>query len=196
MFVIGPAAGCGSGQQMLGQDYASPLARAIGAIAAFTDAIEAVARGNDPGIGSRTPQVFAEILEHGGIFRRKGSEIVYGLVRAGGKASGGDVMPQDSAINHLGEEARLRNELAHEMRNVFLAFGRKVFLIASASAKSDDDNFSLLGGDAGSCECAGGRKARGKSAAECSATKGEASGAAQELSPSEAQLASDFLGRG
>src|SRR5579871_1953025 len=50
-------------------------------------------------------------------------------------------MAQNSAIHHLREERRLRDQFAHELRNIFLTFGSKGFLIARPSPERDDYNF-------------------------------------------------------
>src|SRR5581483_1726236 len=110
----------------------------------FSNAVETVAGSDYPGIGGWTPQVFAEIFEYGRRFRRERSEIVDCLVGSGCETGGRNVVPQNSLIDDLGEKGRLRNELAHQMRNIFLSFGRKRLLVPCTAAKSDDDNLSFL----------------------------------------------------
>ena len=58
-------------------------------------------------------------------------------------------MPEDAAIHDLRKESGLRNHLAHQVRNILLAFGRKGFLITRTPAESDDYDFSFLHGGAG-----------------------------------------------
>jgi hypothetical protein len=55
---------------------------------------------------------------------------------------------EDSTIHHVGEKGRLRNELAHEVRDVFLPFQSERFLISRTAAKRDNDYFSLVGSEA------------------------------------------------
>src|SRR5579883_97842 len=143
--------GSGSGEQMFGKNDAGAGARAEGAIAAFADAIEAVAGGDDPGVRGGALEFLAEIFEDGGRFGGDGGEIVEGFVGAGGEAGGGDVMAENAAIDNLSKEGGLRNELLHQVGDVFLAFGSKSFLIASAAAEGDDDDFAfgLRGGGEG-----------------------------------------------
>ena len=52
-------------------------------------------------------------------------------------------MTQNSTIHDLGEKSGLRDEFAHQMRNVFLTLGRKCFLIACSTTEGDDHNFSF-----------------------------------------------------
>ena len=113
---------------------------------ALANAVETVAGSHNPGIRARTLQVFAEILEHRGVFRRDSGEVIEGLVDAGDQAGGGHVVAQDSPIDDLGEESRLRNEFAHQVRNVFLTFRRKRLLVPRPAAERDDHDFSLLAG--------------------------------------------------
>src|SRR5580692_3746559 len=84
MFVVRAAAwGC-RGQQMLGQNHASAQAWAVRTVTALTDAIETVARCNDPRIGRWAFQILAEVLEGGRMFRRERRKVVDGFVDAGG----------------------------------------------------------------------------------------------------------------
>src|SRR5437667_9244213 len=62
MFVVRAASGGGRGQQMLRQNHPRSQARAIGTVAAFSNAIEPVAGSDDPSIGSGALQVLAEVL--------------------------------------------------------------------------------------------------------------------------------------
>src|SRR5256885_12395578 len=76
MFVVRAAAGCRGRQKMLGQNYLCSKSRAVGAVAAFTNAVETVAGSNDPGIGGEPLQVLAEIFKDGWMFGGKGSKVV------------------------------------------------------------------------------------------------------------------------
>src|SRR5690242_20883152 len=120
---------------MLRQNYFCSQSRAVGTVAAFSNAIEPVARSDDPGIGGRTLQVLTEILEDGRMLGGEGSKIVDGFVDASREAGSCDVMPKNSAIHYLREERRLRDELTHQVRNVFLAFRSEGFLVTRAATK-------------------------------------------------------------
>src|SRR6266404_4040591 len=168
---------------MLGENDAGAEAGAVRAIVAFSYTIETVAGRDDPRVGRRTLQVFAEIFEDGGVFWRKGSEIVDGLVDAGGEACGRDVMAQDSAIYYLCEKGGLRNQLSHQVRDILLPLGGKRLLIARTAAKRNDDNCSLLGGNASQSDWVLQQRA--------SQRHGRAG--AQELTPAPGELASKFL---
>src|SRR5947207_4005448 len=135
MLVVGAATGSCSCQKMLRQNHFRAKSRAVGSVAAFSNAIEPVAGSDDPGIGGRSLQILAEIFEDGWVFRGKGSKIVDCFVDASRQAGGCDVVAQDSAIDHLGEEGRLRNKFAHQVRNVFLAFGSEGFLVAAPATR-------------------------------------------------------------
>jgi hypothetical protein len=86
-------------------------------------------------------QILAEIFEDRWIVRRDGGEVVEGFVGPGYQACGRDIMTEDPAIDYLGEERALGNELAQEMRNVFLPVGHERLFISSASSKGNDDCF-------------------------------------------------------
>src|SRR5690349_10108609 len=135
MLVIGGAAGHRRGQQMLGKNNAGTEATAIGAVVAFADAVETVAGSDDPGVGGGAFQIFAEILEDGGMLRRERSEVVDRLIDARSEAGGRDVMSEDSAVDHLRKKCRLRNQLPHQVRNIFLALRRKRLLIPRPASK-------------------------------------------------------------
>ena len=51
------------------------------------------------------------------------------------------------------KKARLRDQFAHQVRNIFLAFGAECFLVAGAAAESDDHDFSLWGECCGASPC-------------------------------------------
>src|SRR5207245_5470731 len=135
---------------MLGQNYFCSQSRTIGTMAAFSNAIEPVAGSDDPGIGGGTFQVLTEIFEDGRMLRGKGSKVVDGLIYAGCQAGGCNVVAQDSAVHHLREEGGLGDEFAHQVRNVFLAFGSEGFLVACTTATGKHDNFALARRDASS----------------------------------------------
>src|SRR5258708_3935285 len=155
MFVVGAAAGGCGGQEMLWEDDLCAQAWAVGVVAAFSNAIEAVARGDDPSIGGGALQILPEIFEDGRVFGGKGSKVVDGLIDASCQAGGGYVVAEDSAIHNLSEKGRLRNEFAHEVGNVFLTLGSESFLIARAAAEGDHYYFSFADGDAWASKKAG-----------------------------------------
>src|SRR5579862_7507013 len=93
VFVVNAALGR-RGEQVLGKNDLSALAQAVGAMAAFADAVEAVAGGDNPGVRSGALKIAAEIFKDGGVFRRQGSEIVDGLVGTSRQAGRGDVVAQ------------------------------------------------------------------------------------------------------
>ena len=154
MVIVG-AAGGGCRQKMLRQNYACAQPRTVGTVAALSDAIEPVAGSNDPSIRGRALQVLAEILENRGVFGGEGRKVVDCLVDARCQTGSGHVVAEDSTIRHLGEEGRLRNEIADEVRDVFLPFRSERFLISRPAAERDYDCFSLAGSDAGSSGQAG-----------------------------------------
>src|SRR4030095_9176619 len=94
-------------------------------------------------------QILAEVFKNGWVFGRQRREIVDGFIDSGGQAGGGDIVTEDAAIHHLSEEGRLRDQLLYQMRDIFLAFGSEGFLIASATAESDDNDFAVALRDAG-----------------------------------------------
>src|ERR1700686_598314 len=132
---------------MLGENDAGTQAGTVGAIIAFPNAVEAVAGGDNPGVCGGALQVFAEILEDGGVLGRQRGKIVDGLVDASRETCGSDVVPQDSAVHYLGEKSGLRNQLSHQVRDILLPLGGKRLLITPAATKRDDHNFSLFRGD-------------------------------------------------
>jgi len=108
MFVVRAAAGGCGRQQVLRQNHSCSQARTVGTVAAFSDAIEPVAGGDDPCVGGGALQVLAEVLECRGVFRGKGSKVVDRFIDAGCQACGCHIVAQDSPIHHLREESRLR----------------------------------------------------------------------------------------
>ena len=115
---------------------------------AFANAVETIAGRDHPGIGRRAPQVFAEIFEHRWMFGGTAAKLLTVSYTPGGKAGGGDVVAQDSPVHDLREEGRLRNEFAHQVRNVLLTFRREGLLVARSAAESDHDNFPFSCGGA------------------------------------------------
>ena len=113
-------------------------------MAAFSNPVESVAGSHDPRIRAGPLQVFAEIFEDGRVGGRNGGKVVEGLVHPGDQAGGGHIVAEDSPIDHLSEEGRLRDEFAHQVRDVFLPLGRKRLLVARSAAERDDHYFSLL----------------------------------------------------
>src|SRR5262245_54618022 len=175
---------------MFGKDHARALARAVGAVAALAEAVEAVAGRDHPGIGSRPLQVLAKVFKDGGIFRRQGGEVVDRFIDAGGQARGRNVVAQNAAIDNLREKGRLRNQFLHQVRNVLLAFRSERFLIPGAASKSDDHDFSVALQYARPSEQAAGQESAGKRetrrvAKEFPAAPGDAAGNDRKLSHSD-----------
>ena len=81
-----------------------------------------------------------------GCSRRNRGKVIEGLVNTGDQAGGCHVVAQNSPVDHLGEKSRLRNQFAHQVRNILLAFRRKCLLIAGPAAERDDHHFSLFSG--------------------------------------------------
>ena len=103
-------------------------------------------------------QVLAEVLENSGMFGRDRGKVVERFVGSGRETCGGNVMAEDTAINDLREEGRLRNHLAQEVRDVLLTLGRKSLLVSRATAEGDDYYLPLVGGDTRSSDQAGGQQ--------------------------------------
>ena len=110
---------------------------------ALPDAVKAVAGRDDPGIRRRPLQILTEVFEHRGRLRGNRSEIVERFINAGRQAGSRYVVAQDSMIDHLRKETRLRDQVAHQVRDVFLPLDHEGFLIASSAAEGDDHYFSL-----------------------------------------------------
>ena len=91
-------------------------------------------------------------------------------------------MSKNSSIHHLREETRLRNQLLHQIRNIFLALRRECLLIPRAATERDDDNFSVFLGHTGAGEQHGGQQ---------SAAEGEAGSVAKELAAVPRKLPHD-----
>src|ERR1700736_5276509 len=134
MLVV-PTASIGCFQQMLGQNDARAGGRTVGAVAAFSNAVETVAGRDNPGVRGRTFEVLAEILERRGVLWGEGGEVVDGFVDARGETCGGDVVAQDSAVDDLGKECGAGDKVADEVRDVFLAFRSEGLLITGATAE-------------------------------------------------------------
>src|SRR6185437_11302115 len=112
--------------------------------AAFSNPVESVAGSHYPRIRAGTLQVFAEVFEDGRVGWGNGGKVVKGLVHPSDQAGGGDIMAEDSPVDHLSEEGRLRDEFAHQVRDVLLALGRKRLLVARPAPKRDHHHFSFF----------------------------------------------------
>src|SRR6185437_16365369 len=112
--------------------------------AAFSNPVESVAGSHYPRIRAGTLQVFSEVFEDGRVGWGDGGKVVKSLVHPSDQAGGGDIMAEDSPVDHLSEEGRLRDEFAHKVRDVFLPLRCKRLLVARAAAKGDHHYFSLL----------------------------------------------------
>src|ERR1700746_2515720 len=112
-------------------------------MAALTDAVKAVAGRDDPGVGGWPLQIFPEIFEHRGRFGGNRGEVVERCINAARQAGSRNVVAQNSTIDNLREEASLRDQVAHQVRDVFLPLEHESLLIASSAAEGDDPYFSL-----------------------------------------------------
>src|SRR5579864_7980983 len=110
---------------------------------ALPDTVKAVAGRDYPCVGGWPLQIFAEVFEHRGRFGGNRGEVVERFINAGRKASRRNIVAEDSTIDDLREEASLRDQVAHQVRNVLLPFQHESFLIASSATEGDDHYFSL-----------------------------------------------------
>src|SRR5712692_5445875 len=192
MLVIGSAARHRRGQQMFRQNHARAQTWPVRAIIALPYAIETVARSHYPGVRGRPLQIFAKILENGGVFRRQRSKIVDRLVDPGSQAGRSDVVPQNPAIHHLRKKSRLRNQLPHQVRNILLPLRRKRLLIPRPAPKRDDDNLLLLAGNSRQCSAS----SHSDAARQQRATQRHRRASPQELPPAPSKLPAKFLRKG
>src|SRR5450432_1453446 len=160
---------------MLGQDDPRAQAWTVRTVTAFADAVKAVAGSNDPSIRGGPVQVLTEVFKNGGMFRRNSGKVIKRLVGPGSETGGGNIVAQNAAVDDLGEEGRLRNHLAHQVRDVLLALGSERLLVARASAKSDDDDLAAFHGGAG----------QGNGRVDQGAAEHDACGGTQKVSPRE-----------
>src|SRR5258708_29575960 len=107
MLVIGAAAGHRRGQQMLRQNHARAQTWPVRAMIALPDAIETVARSHYPGVRGRPFQIFAKVLENGGMLRWKRSNIVDPLLDPCTQTAGSRPAPPGSPIHDLSQKGRL-----------------------------------------------------------------------------------------
>lgn len=105
----------------------------------LTDPVESIAGGNNPGVICGSAQSFAEVFKDCRILWRYVSEVVETFVYPGRQACCGDIAAQNSTIHNLGEERRLRDQLLHQVRNVFLSLRCKGLFIPGSATKSDHD---------------------------------------------------------
>src|SRR6266853_6181926 len=126
---------------MLWQDHSGAQTGPVQAVTALADAVESVAGSDNPGIRRGAFQILAKILENGRRLWRLRRKVIECFINAGSKARCRNIMAEDAMIHHLCEEARLRNQLVHQVRNILLPFRRKRFLIPRASTKSNNDHF-------------------------------------------------------
>src|SRR6266851_2321821 len=192
MLVIGSAARHRRGQQMFRQNHARAQTWPVRAIIALPYAIETVARSHYPGVRGRPLQIFAKVLENGGMLRWKRSKIVDRLVDPRSQAGGSHVVPQDSAVHHLRKKCRLRNQLPHQVRNILLPLRRKRLLIPRPPAKRDDDNLLLLAGNSRQCSAS----SHSDAARQQPATQRHRRASPQELPPAPSKLPAKFLRKG
>src|SRR5205807_10173524 len=144
------------------------------AVAALADAIKSITGSNDPRVRSRPLQCFPKVLEYRGRFRGERRKVIYGFVDTRRQACGSNVVPEYSPVDHLGEKRRLRDELAHQVGNVFLTFRRKSLLIARPAAEGDHHHLPP-----------GGRSETKGSGTQQGGPPGHSGRRAQKLSPVE-----------
>src|SRR3954469_7642100 len=100
---------------MLGQNYSRAESGPVGTVAAFANSVESIAGCDHPRIGRWAPQLFTEIFEHGGVFRRQRGKIVKGLIRSGRQTRGSNVVAKNAVVHYLRKEAGLRNQFPHHV---------------------------------------------------------------------------------
>src|SRR5882757_2577098 len=112
--------------------------QSVGAAIGAADAVETVARCDHPRILRRSLQILAEVLEDGRVLRRCQRKIIQRLVKACGQRCRRNIMSQDSAVEDLGEERPLRNQLSQHARDILLALRRKGLFIPCTPAECHD----------------------------------------------------------
>ena len=96
-------------------------------------------------------------------------------------------MAEDSSVDQLREESSLRNELAHQVRDILLTFGRKCLLVSRTAPEGDHYDLALVRD----------RRRPGKRiGAQQHASKRHSCGAAQEFATAASNRATQFLRRG
>ena len=91
----------------------------VAAVAAEADPLEAVAGRDDPRIVHGPAEAAAKIFEDSGVPGGLSDEVVERFVAAGDNAGRGDIVAENAAIHHLGEERPLRDEFREQVREVF-----------------------------------------------------------------------------
>src|SRR6266404_3661827 len=119
---------------------------------AFADAVESITGCDNPGIGGGAFQIFPIVFKDRWIFWRKRGEIVDGRVDTCCEAGGRDIVAKNPAIHNLCEKSRLRDQLAHELRDIFLPLRSEGFLVAGAASKSDYYDLLFAGERCGSSQ--------------------------------------------
>src|SRR4029077_6889270 len=120
-----------------------PQAGTVRAMTAFTNPIETVAGSDHPRIRRWTLQILAKVFEDR--WRRWGhrGKVIESFVYPGRQTGSRDIVAENSVIYNLSEKSRLRNEFAHQVRNILLSLRRKRLLTAGPSAEGDHYNFLL-----------------------------------------------------
>src|SRR5438128_7084998 len=118
---------------MLWQNNPGPEARRERSSRTLTNAVKTVARSNHPRIVDRSAQSFAEVFEDRGILRRNIGEVVGPFIDARRQTRGRHIVPENSPIDDLREEGRLRNQLLHQMRDILLSLGGKGLFVPCAA---------------------------------------------------------------
>src|SRR5579884_3297895 len=124
-------------QQMLRKNHTRAEARTIGAVVAFTDTVEPIARSNHPCVVERTFQVFAKVFEDRRVLRRNGGEVVEGLIETSSQTCRSNVVTKNAAVHNLSVKRRLRKERFDQIGDILLTFRREGLLVTRAPAKGD-----------------------------------------------------------
>ena len=95
-------------------------------VATLADKAEPIAGGDDPCVRCGAMQILTEVFEHCRIVWRDGGEVIEGLVDARYQAGGCDIVAEDPAIDYLGEERPLGNELPNRWGIFSCPSGMKV----------------------------------------------------------------------
>src|SRR5450755_1044075 len=113
------------------------------------------------------------------MFRRNCRKVVERLVYTGRQTCSRHVVAQYSLIHDLREETRLWSKLVKQIRDIFLAFDGECLLIASSSAKGNDDDFPFF------CRCLSVYK---RAATHQGRSERESCGIAQKLAPAATKV--------
>src|SRR3954447_26071537 len=92
---------CASGEcrrkKAFRQNHSCPETLAVILVTTFPDAVEAIAQCHDPCVSRGPFEIFAEVLEDGGVIRRDRGEVIERLVDTGDDAGGSDIVSENAA---------------------------------------------------------------------------------------------------